>query len=136
MKVNIDYGRTPEMEAQSSNQALTRDYMEFQVQQTFPNLEGKEQVRIYGRLQRKFDKAVDEKSEEINLEEAEKDFIKDAFKTVKFPAQIAKYAVRLVDVIDSWDEKKTAEAAPTSTTVSNDDTITPESRTGKASKTK
>lgn len=128
MKVNINYGRTPEMEAQSTNQSLTRDYIEFQVQSAYPNMEGKEKVRTYGRIQRKLDEAVEKNSEEIVLEEAEKDMIKDCFKNPKFPAQISKYAVKLLDVVDSLDEKKAE--APVETGDA-DETITPENRTRK-----
>lgn len=100
LQLEIDYGRPKEMVEQTNNLALTQNYIEFAVNQKFPQLKG-QLLRVYSRIQRKLEAAVEAKQPDLELEAAEVDFIKDAFKDVAFSSGLAKFAVRLIDVIDN-----------------------------------
>lgn len=101
MLVDIDYGRTPEQIAQMSNQALTADYINFAIQQAHPQgIEG-QLLRQVGRIQRKLDEAVETKATEVAFEVSELDLLKKAFGKAKFNPALAKYVVRLQDVINA-----------------------------------
>lgn len=107
MKINLDYGRKLPLAADAlSNRELTLDYINYAVTNAYPNgIEGKMR-RVWGRIQRKFDTAIDFQAEDIELEETEKDFIKDSFKDSKFPSGIAKFVVVLEDEIAKLSEVK------------------------------
>lgn len=100
MKVNIDYQR-PVTQGDLPNSELTLDYINHAATQAYPNgLEGQVR-RIYGRIQRKIDEAISAKEDEVDLETAEKDFLKKIFKEAKFPASLSKYVLLLEDEIDN-----------------------------------
>lgn len=106
MKLSLDYNR-PKSEGQVSDAELSVDYISYAVSQKYPQgLEGQLR-RVWGRIQRKFDKAIEYKADEIELEEAEKDFIIKAFNECKYPANTAKYVDTLEIEIDTL---KTAKA--------------------------
>ena len=64
-------------------------------------LEGQKR-RIFGRIQRKIDDAIDNKKDEIELEQAEKDFLRGVFKDeVKLPPLASKYIMVLEDEINA-----------------------------------
>lgn len=79
---------------------LTADYINHAVSNAHQQgLEG-QQRRIYGRIQRKLDEAIETDAEEIALEQAESDFLRKAFEACKVPSVIAKYFVVLEDAIE------------------------------------
>lgn len=79
---------------------LTAEYINFAVGNAHQQgLEG-QQRRIYGRVQRKMDQAIEDGSEEIELEKAECDLLRKAFESCKVPAAVAKYFVVLEDAIE------------------------------------
>lgn len=82
-----------------SDIALSRDYIEHAVQSHYNDLKG-QNLRLWGRIQRKLDAAVEGNTAEINFEEAEKDFIVEAFKDAAFPSHLSKYVVVLLDEIE------------------------------------
>jgi hypothetical protein len=59
-----------------------------------------QQRRVFARIQRKLDEAIENKTSEIELEEAEKDLLRKSFRDCKVPAQIAKLFVVLEDEVD------------------------------------
>ena len=102
MKINIDFQPTEKDKNEAKGQtiqAIVLGYIDYAIVDTHKTMEG-QMRRIYGRLQRKFDKAVDENLDEIELEEAEKDLIKKSFKEAKFPAAMSKYVNVLEEEIE------------------------------------
>lgn len=74
-----------------SLQALMRNYIQYAAGQSYPQgLEGGKR-RIFGRIQRKLDDAIDADSAYIALEEAEKDLVKELWNKTNFPSAEAKY---------------------------------------------
>jgi len=99
LQLEIDYGRKEAQIKAMSNVAVSQDYINFAVKQKYPQMDG-QKLRMYGRLQRKLDRAVDENLPSVELEQAEVDLIKLAFRDVKFDASLAKYVVHMMDVIE------------------------------------
>lgn len=68
-------------------------------------------LRTWGRLQRKFDKAVEDKDTSVELESAELDLIRKAFndgEKVKFPIDAARVVMVIQEEIDNLKEQETA----------------------------
>jgi len=106
MKVNIDYKRSEKVNNSPdsiSYQEMTADYINYACQAVYKDgLDGSKR-RIFARISRKLDECIEQKGEEIELEEAEKDFLKKMFSDDKFkpnPA-FAKYIIILEDEIAS-----------------------------------
>lgn len=99
MKINLEYGAVGG-EPELSNSELTLNYVGFAVSQTYKDGLDGQLRRIWGRIQRKFDEAIEAKTDVIELEEAEKDFILKSFKDVKFPSGLAKFIVILEEEIN------------------------------------
>lgn len=93
MKIALPYGQKEE--AKLTDSELTLDYITHAVNQKFDKGISGSQRRMFGRIQRKFDFAIENGDTEISFEESEMDFIKDAFKDVKFPPALAKYVLVL-----------------------------------------
>lgn len=105
MNININYDRKSSEDKEVSNQELTYGYVTYATNTKYKDgLEGQKR-RIWGRIQRKFDEAVDKDKSSLELETAEIDFIKDVFKDAKFPPQIAKFVVLLEDEVDALGKK-------------------------------
>lgn len=104
LRVKLDYKAQPTedgTEEQVVGSKLTLHYITFAVTDAHKQgLEG-QQRRIFGRIQRKLDEAVDKDIEEIELEKAEKDFLRKAFEACKCPAQQSKYFVVLENEIEA-----------------------------------
>lgn len=101
--LNQDYKRPEGISKELSNSEVTVNYIEFAVNQIYnTGLQGS-QRRIFARIQRKMDEAIDKKEEVIDLEQAEFDFIYDIFKNDKlvYGSSLAKYVVVLEDYIMS-----------------------------------
>lgn len=116
LRVNLDYQLPPVAPATNGNEPekrtegveLTANYIEHAVTSSHQQgLEG-QQRRIWSRIQRKLDTAVEEKSEQIELELAESDFLRKAFENCKVPVPIAKYFVILEDAIEEATKRATA----------------------------
>lgn len=100
LKVLLDYKAPESKNGELRGVPLTADYINFAVGSAHPQgLEG-QQRRIYGRIQRKLDDAIESSAEEIELENAESDFLRKAFESCKVPAAISKYFVVLEDAIE------------------------------------
>lgn len=103
--INLPYQTEAEKvksDTKLSNSELTLDYLTYAVNQKYPNgLEGQLR-RIWGRIQRTLDQAIEANDDGVVLETAEKEFILKAFKDVKFPAKIAKFVIMLEDEIDKF----------------------------------
>ena len=102
MLINIDYKQpiSKQGELRLSNSEITQNYIQYAVLQTYKDgLEGQLR-RILGRIQRKLDEAIENKKDEIELEQAEIDFIKKSFKDIKTPVELSKYFVLLEDEVE------------------------------------
>ena len=107
MQINLDYKR-PEPkkgEEQITNSELTVDYINYSVRTFYKDGLDSQWRRIWGRIQRKLDEALDTKVGEVNFEQAELDFLKKAVKEVKVPSELAKYFVVLEDELENKNGK-------------------------------
>lgn len=107
MKVKLDYKiieaakNNPDTDIPSP-QGLTLEYITQAVLQKHKDgLDGSLR-RMWGRIQRKFDAAIDGDLESIELDQNEADFIKRCFDEAKYSAIIARYIQVLEDEINSW----------------------------------
>lgn len=104
-KINLDYKRKDPKPGEEkdylSNSELTQNYIEFAARSKYEKgLEGQLR-RCFGRIQRKLDDAVDNKHDEVELEDAEIDFIVGIFDNkVLMPTALAKYLSVLEDEVD------------------------------------
>lgn len=99
MKVNVDYKRTDEQVKQATNQYITRDYIEASLNQVYKDgLKGQLQRQV-GRIQRLLDEAVENNLDEIKLDQADLDLVKDAVEKASFPTGLSKYVVCLQDAL-------------------------------------
>lgn len=93
--LNLEYKLTlSDKELKDKNKVfseITVSYISSSVEMKYKDgLEGQLR-RLWGRIQRKMDEAIENKTYSIELENAEKDFIKNSFKEAKFPAALAKH---------------------------------------------
>jgi hypothetical protein len=85
---------------QLSPQEATANYLEAAVASAHPQgLEG-QQRRVWGRIQRTLDAALDSKATDIEIEQAGLEFLKKALKECKIPPSLSKYFIVLEDEID------------------------------------
>lgn len=104
MRIALDYGvdrENPKHTNWLSDREMTVDYITFATNQAFPEgLDGQKR-RVFGRIDRKLQNALKEQLDEIELEEAEKDFLKEVFlrKDPKFRADLARFVIILEDEI-------------------------------------
>lgn len=113
MKVKLDYKLTEdELKAAKSPQYMTADYIGHAVSQKYPEGLKGQLRRVYGRIQRKLDQAIEDDAASIKLEDGEKDFILDCFKDVKFPFNVAKFVMVLEDEIRKFLEDELDDEVP------------------------
>jgi hypothetical protein len=110
MKLNIDYRRTEAQIAATSNVGLTCDYIEYAITKKYPTLKG-QMLRVFSRLQRKFEDAVEKNLESIELDATEIDMIKESFKDVEAESRLAKYMVILMEEVDKLGKEEPAATA-------------------------
>ena len=103
MNINLDYKIPDNERGGFSNAELTRNYLLQAVAAVHPQGIGGQKNRIWGRIQRKVDDAIDEKKDTIDLEKAEIEFLrKDVFsKDPTVHPAASKYFTVLEDEIDS-----------------------------------
>lgn len=106
MKINLDYGVRYDPSVKETDkttaQELTYDYISHAVNSVYKDgLDGQSR-RIWGRIQRKFESSIDEKKDGVELENAEKDFIRNAFNKAKYPPQTAKFVSVLEGEIEKF----------------------------------
>lgn len=103
MRVKLDYKQPPQVAGQPKNpssQQLTLMYIQYAVKAKFPTLKG-QLMRIWGRIQRKLDEAVNENLDTIELEAAEIDFLRKCINDeTQFPSEVSKFVVVLQDEIE------------------------------------
>ncbi len=89
LKLKLDY-LLPEAN-KDLPEVLTCDYIISAVQMKHKEgIEGQLR-RVFGRIQRKCDEALDKKYDVLELEDSEFDLIQDSFEDAKFPPILAKY---------------------------------------------
>ncbi len=94
MKINLDYLWK---DAPMPFQQLTYNYISYAVNQTYKEGLDGSYLRMWGRIQRKMEKAIEDKKNTIDLTIDEAEFISKARKPVKYPPQDAKYISVLDD---------------------------------------
>lgn len=101
LTVDLDYhqGR-PIDEGEKSNQWLTNYYIGYAVDAKYKDGMRPRDRRMYARLQDKLDDAIKHNVKTIEIERAELELVKDAFKDCKFPAQLSRFVVVLEDELD------------------------------------
>lgn len=112
LKLDFDFGLSDKQNPdKASSQEVVFNWVRYAVGQKHKEgLQGG-MLRTWGRLQRKFEKAVADKDATLELEDAEKDLIKKAFddgEKVKFPIDAAKVVMVIQDAVDNLKEKETA----------------------------
>lgn len=105
MKLNIDYRlREADRKGDDGNEVdsreLTWNYISYAVNTKYKNgIEGQLR-RLWGRIQRKIDEAIEKKEDEVALEKAEVDFIKKAVEECNYLPQMSLYISPLEDEIE------------------------------------
>ncbi len=98
IKLKLEYG-IPEA-SKDKAETLTCDYMLSAINMKYKDgMEGQLR-RIFGRLQRKCDEAVDKGYDILELEETEFELVKDCFEDSKFPPVLSKYVNILEDELE------------------------------------
>ena len=115
IKVKIDYPVKPNKDGTKpavvlKPQERTLDFFAFAVGQKYKEGLESQFRRVWARIEGKFDKAIDEDLETIDLEDGEKDFLKGAFRDCKFPYSYARFTTILEDEMDNWGKKPAEEA--------------------------
>lgn len=114
LQIDLDYRRPADMAEAKPNSEITENYIGAAVQSAYPQgLEGQLR-RIYGRLQRKLDSAIEQEESAIELEEAEKDFLRKVIDKCTIPANVAKYFLVLEEEIERATSRKAGEETATS----------------------
>lgn len=100
MRINLDYKMTEKEKGELTYSKFTQDLITAGVVNHYEKgLEGSMR-RIWGRIQRKLDAAVEGNAEEVELEQAEIDFIKKAVESAKFDPRVAKFVAVLEEEIE------------------------------------
>lgn len=106
ININVDYRRKEEDVKAVSNQVLTIDYIEHAFKSIYKEgVEGQKR-RIIGRIQRKFDDALEKKNNVVELETSEFESVHKAIKDAQFPPVLSKYVISLEDYLDEIDRKE------------------------------
>lgn len=113
MKLNLNYKFKQQTDSQGkvineiTSQQLTYNYISYAVNVMHKDGLTRSISRIWGRIQDKFEDAMENKADEVELDIAEKEFIVKSFKDAedKFPAQDSRYINVLEDEIDKLKEE-------------------------------
>lgn len=97
MKINIDFQRSADQMAKATNQFLVRDYVEFAINQQYKEGAKSQTLRQIARIQRVLDEGVTQGLEEVTLDQADMDFIRDVMEKTSFDVSLAKYVIVLQD---------------------------------------
>jgi len=100
LNLNLPYKRSQEATAQSSNVDFTALLIGLAVESANEKgLEGKSR-RVFGRLQRKLDAAIDASQESVEVEDAELDLINDSLKRARFLARQSKHVLLIEEELE------------------------------------
>lgn len=110
MRINLDYKLSDTYKKNANiecNQDLTVNLINFAVNAKYKDgLKSGSLRRVYARLQRLLDEAIENKSDTIELEQAQKDLLIDVFNfEIPVPVFETKYFVLLEDEIESLKDK-------------------------------
>lgn len=112
MKLSVEYLRSkPKDGAETeSDSQTTSNIISYAIQKAYPDgLDGNGPLRrMYGRLQRKLDTAVDDGENSIEVDQSEVDMISKAMTTAKFPTNWSS----LVDQLEEALREVVANPAP------------------------
>lgn len=102
IKLNLDYVAVglklvkPE-EKDNETAEISRSYIEAAVMMKYKDGLDNQFRRLYSRIQRKLDEAIDGKTYEVEFEEGEMDFIVRAVEVANYPANLSKFIVVFED---------------------------------------
>lgn len=103
--IDIDYRRKSEAVQEISNSELTLDYFEYAVGKKYPqgaSMSGTKR-RTFARISRKMEDAIEDGLTHIELNDAERDFLKTVFKEeLEVDPRLAKYFVELETVVEDF----------------------------------
>lgn len=100
LNLNYQFPAATNGDRRLSNQETTVSYLEGAVLSAHPQgIEG-QQRRIWGRIQRALDYALDQDATEIEIEQAGLDFLKKTMKECKINPSLSKYFVVLEDEVE------------------------------------
>lgn len=85
-------------EKELTDSELTKDYLYNAIISTYPRMKG-QMRRVFGRIQRAVDEAINTGKDEIELDDAGKELIRKSFETAEFSAHLSKYVIVLEDEI-------------------------------------
>ena len=104
LKVNIPYlGEydKEKLEEGTTNVDLTANYLISAVELSHRDGITPSDRRMFARIQNKLDEVLYKKADELDLEQAELDFLLDAFSKASFPPKLCKYVVLLENQLKS-----------------------------------
>jgi hypothetical protein len=91
---------------QGTNSELTGEYLRFAVASSHPDGVGGQARRIWGRIDRAIDEALDQKNTSIEIERAGYEFLKKSIDKCKVNSRLVKFFVILEDEIQRAGENK------------------------------
>lgn len=100
LKLDLDYQRNKQQEKELSSIGLSSNYIHFAVAQVHQQGLKGQLRRVWGRLQRKLESAVQDNLNSIILDEDEQKLVISSFADVSFPPDLAKYVIVLEDEIE------------------------------------
>lgn len=103
MKINIDYRRKIPADFNdkvTSNSEITFSYIEYAVSSKHEKGLDSTLRRIWGRIQRKMEAAIEAQADDVELDAAEFDFIRKSVEDTKYPPAYSKYILILEDEIE------------------------------------
>lgn len=100
LNVKLDYYKGKRKSEDPKEQSLTANYIQFAVDSKHKDGLKLRDRKIYSRIQDKLDEAVEQDLSIVVFEQAEIDFLKDAFKDSKFPAILSRQTVMLETAIE------------------------------------
>lgn len=108
MKINFNLGLSEkENPEKQSEQEITYNWVLYAVAKKYEKGLKGQLLRVFGRLQRKFEEAIDNKADEIQLEEVEKDLIKKSFcDETEFPPYSSKIVTVIMQEVEKFNKEE------------------------------
>lgn len=108
MKINFKLGLSEkENPEKQSEQEIVYNWVLYAVSKKYEKGLKGQLLRVFGRLQRKFESAIDEKDDEIILEESEKDLIQKSFgDDVDFPSYSSKIVSVIMQEVENFNKQE------------------------------
>lgn len=107
MKINFDLKLSKqENPEKQSEQEIAYNWVQYAVAKKYEKGLKGQLLRVFGRLQRKFEEAIEKGDQTIELEEVEKDLLKKSFSDdVEFPATSSKIISEIMAEVESFSKE-------------------------------